>query len=216
MVLFLLLLLPVLVPMAVSLVEDPAPGVTRTRAEARNMDCTRLTEAAAHDRYPGQFREPAPRGDFSETGVIVCKGRIMEPGERPRRDEALLSELSRSAAEIAESAIALGAQHADKTWLVDAFYPDPAVAAKLAFATKTALVERGRRVSDRVPILASGDILVVGRMPPNEAYPLACARYRAEASMGDDEVLLAVVLLDARETTLHAGLCTGGRWRWLR
>jgi hypothetical protein len=104
----------------------------------------------------------------------------------------------------------------DRTWLVEAFYPDVAVAAKIAFATKTALVARGRRVSDRVPVLASGDILVLGRMEPAQAYRLACKRYYDQGALTDDDVLMATVLRDGRETLLHAGLCARGQWRWLR
>jgi hypothetical protein len=213
---FLLILLPVLLPIGATLVHDPAPGLAQTKAEARALECTRMGEIEAHDRYPGVVAAPSPRGSFIETAAVACRERLMEAGDRANRDEVILSELTRTSAEIAEAASAAAADAGNKTWLVEAYYPDAAVAAKLSFAAKTALVEHAKKVSDRVPVLAAGDILVLGRMAPAEAYPLACSRYRAEGSMADDDVLLGVVLRDSRETILHAGLCTGGRWRWLR
>ncbi|MHB8876561.1 MAG: hypothetical protein ACYC8T_22935, partial [Myxococcaceae bacterium] len=142
------------------------------------------------------------------------KQRIFKEGERPGRDEAILSRLTAASRELAEAAD--DPSLADATWLVDAFYPDQTVAGKLSFAAKVSLAERGRRVSDRVPVLAAGDVLVLGTMPPTQAYPLACSRYYAEGSLSDTEVLLGVVLLDERETILHTGLCVRGKWRWVQ
>jgi hypothetical protein len=102
------------------------------------------------------------------------------------------------------------------TWLVDVHYPEPTVAGKIAFATKVALVQRGIAVSDRMPSLAAGDVRVLSGMGPTEAYPVACQRYRAEGALADGQVLLAVTLLHPQETQLHAGVCAGGVWRWVR
>ena len=44
----------------------------------------------------------------------------------------------------------------------------------------------------------------------------ACARYRAHQSLGDSDAFLGLMIVDPRETTLHAGLCLRGEWRWLR
>ena len=216
MIAFVLLILAVLVPVVATVTNDPAPSLTQSTAESRNIECVRLSEAAALGRYPGRVAEPSPRGDYIETSAVECRHNVMQAGDRPGRDEAILSGLSPMSSEIAQTAIALGADVDGKTWLVDAFYPDAAVAGKITFAAKTALIERAQKVSDRIPILASGDILVLGRLEPRQAYPVACSRYWAEGSLGEAEVLLAVVLLDARETILHAGLCAKGNWRWLR
>ena len=83
-------------------------------------------------------------------------------------------------------------------------------------AVKNALLDRSLKVSDRAPALAAGDIEVIGRLSPQAAYPIACTRYAAAGSLGDDDALLTIVLRDPQETLLHAGICTGGRWRWLR
>ena len=53
-------------------------------------------------------------------------------------------------------------------------------------------------------------------MKPRDAYPLACARYFAEHVLGEKDLFLGLMLVDTRETQLHAGLCDRGQWRWLR
>jgi hypothetical protein len=149
-----------------------------------------------------------------DTDALSCTRRFMRIGERPARDEAILSSLRQSVGDITQSANALEA--GELTWHVDAFYPQPAVAAKISVAARTALVERGRKVSDRVPVLAAGDIAVLWKLPPNRAYPLACARYFAEGVLTERDVFLGVMLVDERETQLHAGLCARGEWKWLQ
>ncbi|HCF60033.1 MAG TPA: hypothetical protein DFS52_18820, partial [Myxococcales bacterium] len=99
---------------------------------------------------------------------------------------------------------------------VDAFYPQPEVAAKIAVASRTDLAERGQRVSDRVPLLAAGDLVVLGGMPPQQAYPLACKRYFDEGTLAEKDAFLNLMILDPREAQLHAGLCVQGKWTWLR
>lgn len=210
----LLLLLPL--PAWITLGNDPAPGIMQTKAESRNLDCRRISAPLAHQRHPGVVAEPSPRGSYIDSGAVICRGRVMQYGERGARDEVILSNLSASAEVLAQAASALEFVLPTDTWLVDSFYPEPTVAAKISFATKVSLVARGHRVSDRVPVLAAGDVLVLHRMPAMEAYPAACARYCAEGGLGDNEVLLAVALIDARETILHAGLCARGAWKWVR
>ena len=194
---------------------DPSPGFFQSKADARNLDCTRLSHAMANQLHPGQVPE-VPTRDLAggSSDALVCATRIMRYGDRPARDEAILSSLRQTVGEITQTASALFPE--DITWHVDAFYPDTKVAAKIAVAARTDLAERGRRVSDRVPLLAAGDIAILGRMPPREAYPLACARYLAHQSLGEQDALLGVMIVDPRETKLHAGLCLRGQWRWLR
>lgn len=213
---FILLLLPLLAPVIVGLAHDPAPGLTQSKVEARNLICARQGEAVTRRQHPGSVEEPRPRGDFLESDVVACQGRLVAYGDRPDRDELILSELQASATDIVQAAVALGPRVGIRTWLVEAFYPDAAITGKITFAVKTALVERHQQVSDRVPILAAGDILVLGTTPAAQAYPLACRRYHAQGSVGPGEALLGVVLLHARETALHAGLCVDGVWQWLR
>ena len=214
MAIFLLIILPVFLPLSISLLQDPAPSLTVSKKESRSLECKRLTEVSAHEQQPGLVSEPAPRGSFMDIQVVHCHEVLMQIGERPLREEAILSDLSSRVATIAETARSLESAK-DKRWMVDVSYPAPGVAAKIAFATKTALLDRSLYVSDRVPVLAAGDLLVLARLDARQAYPLACQRYVAEGSLSDNDALLVVALIDARETVLHAGLCTAGEWRWL-
>jgi hypothetical protein len=195
--------------------EDPASGQFLGRQEARSLDCRHVTQAEAHALAPTRVPEPPARGGpLSETDALVCTRRFLREGARPARDEAVLSGLRGTVGEIAQVAGALGGE--GTTWHVDAFYPEPRVAAKVAGAARTQLAEAGRRVSERVPLLAAGDLSVLADLPPERAYPLACARFFAEGSLSPGQAFLGLVLLDPRETQLHAGVCLDGAWRWLR
>ncbi|MCY1080767.1 hypothetical protein [Archangium lansingense] len=193
---------------------DPAPGVWNDKSEARNLDCSRVSQQRAHELHPGEIPAPLARLANQESEALICTRLIMRNGERPERDEVILASLRKSVGEIAEVASALGP--GKLTWHVDAFYPQPEVAAKISVAARIELAEQGRRVSDKVPVLAAGDIAVLGRMAPKEAYPLACKRYFAQRALGENDAFLGIMLIDARETQLHAGLCLNGEWRWLR
>jgi hypothetical protein len=194
---------------------DPSPGFFQSKADARNLDCVRLPQAKAHQLHPGLVPD-VPARDLvgGSNDALVCATRIMRAGERPARDEAILSSLRQSVGEITQLASAV--TPGELTWHVDAFYPHAGVAAKIAVAARTDLAERGRRVSDRVPLLAAGDIALLGRLPPREAYPLACARYLAHQALGSEDAFLGLMIVDPRETKLHAGLCLRGEWKWLR
>jgi len=193
---------------------DPSPGITRSRTEARNLDCVRTSQADAHERFPGLVPAPAARGTLSQVDAVTCSRRIMSYGERPAQDEVILSSLRQSVGTLTQAAAAIAGENV--RWHVDAFYPSQPVAAKISVAARMDLAERGHRVSDRVPVLAAGDIAVLGALPPREAYPLACKRYFAEHSLSDGDAFLALMIVDAQETQLHAGLCLAGTWRWLR
>lgn len=194
---------------------DPLPGLFRTKEDAANMDCRRMTQAEAHERYPDRI--PAPAGRMladTTTDVLTCKRRFIRLGERPARDEVILTSLRETAGDVVRAAVAQAGE--ELTWHVDAFYPSIEVAAKIAVAARTELAERGHRVSDRVPLLAAGDIAVLSRLPPKDAYPIACKRYFAEGALKERDVFLGLMIVDPRETQLHAGLCMRGEWRWFR
>jgi len=193
---------------------DPAPGPWQSKEEARNLECTRITQAKAHELRPDAVSEPFARGEFGVTDALACRRRFLPLGERPARDELILSSLSQTVGEITGQAA--GAAPRGVTFHVDAFYPDPAVASKISVAARTGLAEQGYKVSDRVPLLAAGDLSVLGKMSPREAYPLACARYFAEKSLTEGQALLGLMIVDSREAQLHAGLCVNGGWTWLR
>lgn len=195
---------------------DPAPGMGLSRETLRRLDCTWTDPERGSQLYPGRIVTPAPRGDFTERETVICRERLLAAGLRPARDEAILSGLEARASGLATAAAARHTELAGATWLVEVFYPSAPVSPKVAFATKNALMQQGVAVSDRVPRLGVGDIDVITRLPPEAAYPAACWRYHANGSLGADDVLLAVVSRDLRETDLHAGLCVQGNWAWLQ
>ena len=195
---------------------DPAPGLTHSKARARNLECERMAAEAAAERYPGRISVQGGRTDGTEQSAVVCRERLIRLGVRAPLDEAILSTLDATATRLAGAAGSLRPDLAGRTWLVEAYYPAGPVATKIAFATKNALLAQGLAVSDRKPTLAASDVEVLSRTPPDQAYPTACAHYFASGSLGEGDTLLAVVHRDPRETVLHAGLCTDGQWTWVR
>ena len=105
---------------------------------------------------------------------------------------------------------------ADRRWLVQVYYPNTQVAAKLDFAAKNALMSGGVDVSDRAPLLSATDVRVITSLEPSQAYAVACRRYVQTGGLGANDALFALVSRDPQETTLHAGLCADGQWSWLR
>jgi hypothetical protein len=199
---------------------DPLPGIFRSKEDAANMDCRRLSQAEAHLQFPGEIPEPAARTlAGTTTDVLACRRRFIRLGERPARDEVILTSLRQTASDIVQAALAQAAPSGGEkklTWHVDAFYPSTEVAAKISVAAKTELAERGHLVSDRVPLLAAGDIAVLSRLPPRDAYPIACTRYFAEGTLKESDAFLGLMIVDARETQLHGGVCVAGKWTWFR
>ena len=195
---------------------DPAPGLTTTRARSRTLECEWLGTALGSQRYPGEVAPERPRGEYVNRDALVCTQRLMRPGLREARDEAILSSLEALVTDLTGAAGDLHPELTAHTWLVEAYYPNTPVSSKLTFATKNALVSRGLQVSDRTPILSAGDVEVLTRMAPEAAYPGACRRYADNGSLHPGDTLLAVVSRDPLETTLHAGLCTDGAWTWLK
>lgn len=198
------------------LANDPAPNFTRTKAASRELECERSTVDAAVRARPGEIAPPPPRSNLTRDGALICVERVLRHGLRSDLDEAALSELGARTTELARAARDGRPDLADRTWLVEAFHPSAPVLAKIAFATKTALVGEGLAVSDRVPTLAVGDLDVLLRMDPDTAHAVACRRWASNGSLRPNDALLAVVLRDPRETALHAGVCDGGTWTWLR
>ena len=174
--LLILLLMPL--PLVAEHVADPSSGMWAGKADARNMECVRTSQEQAHALHPGEISDAPARRTVNDEDALLCTRRIMAHGERPARDEQILSSLRKNVGELAETAAAVGGD--ELTWHVDAFYPEARVAAKIAVAARTSLAEAGRKVSDRVPLLAAGDLAVLGRLPARDAFPLASARYFAE------------------------------------
>jgi hypothetical protein len=197
-------------PSLVETVRDPIDGLLPAEVDAAELECEPLSSQGAERLSPGEIPEPE-RGDSLDRRAVICRERIMPSNTRRAQDNAILMDLRRQAKTLASVAA-----DTERTWLVEVYYPRPAVAQKINFAVKAALLERDFTVTDRSPALAAGDIEVIGRLSHDRAWPVACLRYRATGSVGPKDALLAVVLRDARETILHAGTCIDGRWRWLR
>ena len=185
------------------------------REKQDRLECERLSHAEANARHPGVLPPEKPRGDYLDRTLLLCRERIAPPELRHPRDESVLFELGEQASTLAEAATS-AAPDGDHVWLVEANYPNAQVVPKLTFATKVALMRRGVTVSDRLVALGADDVDVITRMEPMQAYPAACHRYAESGSLRQGDVLLTLMVLDPRETSLHAGLCTDGRWTWLR
>jgi hypothetical protein len=196
--------------------KDPAPGPSRTTTASRRLDCERMNARNGSSRYPGEIQPPPATTGHLDRTTVVCRERLLRDGLRAPLDEALLTDLQPNADALAETAASLRPDLRGATWLVEVFVPNPQVAVKVSFATKNALMYSGRHVSDRTPVLGAGDIGVITRMSPFEAYPTACVRWFATGAVGPGDAVLSVITLDPRETTLHAGLCVAGQWSWLR
>ena len=194
---------------------DPIEHSWRGRAELRELDCERMSQAEAHRRRPAEVPETHMRAQTQmQIDALVCQRRVVPFGARDQRDDAILSQLSGEVASLTTQAIA--STDADTRFVVDAFYPQPQVAAKIRFATLQRLAEDGRTTTTQMPLLAAGDLAVMQGLPLQDALPLACARLHAEGSLPANTAFLAVAVLRPMETQLHAGLCLGGGWRWLR
>ncbi|MGQ0507687.1 MAG: hypothetical protein ACT4TC_20485, partial [Myxococcaceae bacterium] len=85
---------------------DPIPGPfqNQSKAEARSLDCERLSHAEAHQRFPGEVPDLPARRLVGTADALACRQRIMREGERAARDEAILSTLSTTVAELTQAA----------------------------------------------------------------------------------------------------------------
>lgn len=202
-------------PSFLSGAQDPLDGWAAPDVDLRRLDCTPMDMEAARREAPGALPPPSFRGDFIERRAVICRGRLMPPGSRRAQDEAVLQRLRDTAARFAGAVKATdGAE--GRTWMVQVMHPRPAVGAKISFALKNALMDVGLPVSDRAPALAVADVQVLGALPPEQGWPLACARWAATGSVRSGLGVVAAALRDDRETILHLGLCLDGAWRWLR
>lgn len=191
---------------------DPAPALWRSRERARDMECVALSAEVAQQQRPGAFAPASPRGALAERQLVQCREPYLPARLRAPADSTVLFDLSARAEEIAGAAVALRPDLAGRTWRVEAHHANAAVAEKLRFAGATALMARGLSLSDRAVYLGAGDIDVLTRLDPDEAWPIACHRY----ALGESEALLVLLSRDRRESAVHAGLCADARWEWLR
>lgn len=195
---------------------DPSPSLTRSTERARRLQCVPAGEEALKAERPGVLQDNRPRGDFVDRRFMVCREHLLRLDLRHPRDDAILADLTETIDGLVTAATAIRPDLADRTWLVESFYPNPQVDPKIRLASQIVLLREGLSVSDRRPTLSAGDLDVILRLPPADAYPTACARYTRSGSLGEGDALLAIVHRDPQETALHAAVCADGRWMWIR
>ncbi len=199
---------------------DPIHANWEGATAGRKYECERLPQAEAHRRYPGEVPQTsAIATTLFGVDALVCEHRVMPDGARSPRDEAVLRDLSDNVDELVGLAAAAAGE--DTQWVVDAYYPDPAVVRKVASAARVSLAERGLPVSDAPPQFTAGDVEVFRTLPMRDAIPASCRRWwDIRAQLGQPlrrrDAFLALALLDQHESQLHVGLCQGGTFRWLR
>ena len=170
---------------------DPSASMFRSKDQARRYECESTSAEQGDTLRPGQVVTSPPRGDYVERDAVICVERLMRPGLRAPRDEAILSSLDGITSELASNAVG---RRSDLS----------------------ALMAQGLAVSERAPTLNAADVEVLTHLDPMQAYPAACQRYSENKSLDERHALLAIVSLDNRETILHAGTCVDGQWSWVQ
>lgn len=198
-------------------VRDPIQAGWQGRAALRDLECERLDQAEAHRRHPAEVPATTMKtATMMTTDALVCRRMVVPWDERPGRDGVILASLGEESTAMAGAVVgALGDARTGRVD-VDVFHPDPRMAQKIAHASRQALAERGLQTSGLAPLLAAGDVDVIGGLPVEKALPVGCARLFAEGTLRPGDAFVGVALLREDETTLHAGLCREGRWQWLR
>jgi hypothetical protein len=187
---------------------DPAPGLFTSKSDAARYECVRTTREAVSREKPGALKERAPRGDFLEEELFRCDAPLFARGDRPAQGDALLDTLSEQINEIVAGAeVAVPNAPA---WSALAHHGDNVLARKIRFALEVALRSREKAVESELPHLSVADIVALSQKPPQESYPLLCAKLPSR-----NKAWLAAFSVDAKETVLHAGVCHDEVWTWL-
>lgn len=195
--------------------EDPVNEAWLGRQKARQFECERISQAEAHQRYPGDVPNTSATGStMMHIDALVCERHIVKDGVRSPRDEVILRNLSGEVTEL--SALAAASLKEGTRWKVDAYYPNPVITRKVANASRMAFAERGISVSDAPPRFTAGDVAAFRKMKMRDAIAASCERLHDTGQLDDDEAFLALALLHARESQLHAGTCYKGKFRWIR
>ena len=198
-------------------VRDPIQAGWQGRAALRDLECERLDQAEAHRRHPAEVpATPMKTSTMMTTDALVCRRMVVPWDDRPGRDGVILALLSEESAAMAGAVVGAVGDVRGGRVAVDVFHPDPRLSQKIAIASRQALAERGLPMSGLAPLLAAGDVDVLTGIPLERALPVGCARLFAEGTLQASDAFIGVALLREDETTLHAGLCREGRWRWLR
>lgn len=201
------------VPLILSGLFDPAPGIFRTAIEtSRETECSLLTGEQMRRRLSEKNHEAFPRAEIINEDLIECTARVLPVTARRARVESLLAGLSAQIPEIVRAAKLRAPENT--VWRIEGIHDDPLVAEKAATAAKTSLAELRDSVFDQAPILGVNAVSAFSKMKMSEGLPMLCREYANH--LGQNEKLLALFQLNPAETQFHAGLCTHtGEWQWL-
>lgn len=201
------------IPIILSGLFDPAPGIFRTAAEiSRETECSLLTGEQMRRRLSENNHEAFPRGEIFKEDMIECTARVIPVSERPARVESVLSRLSAQIPEIVRAAKLRAPENT--VWRIEAIHENPQVAEKVATAAKTSLSELRDSVFEQAPLLSVGAVTAFSKMQMTDGLPFLCSEYALH--LGQNEKLLALFQLNPAETQFHAGLCSHtGDWQWL-
>lgn len=167
-------------------VEDPIHAGWIGRKHLQEQECERLSQSDAHNRFPASVPPPNARSAaLFQVDALFCRHRVVENGARPARDEVILQRLQDDVGELTGLAAAESAP--GTRFVVDAHYPDPEIVRKIAGASRIALVERGRQVSDRPPQLTAGDVEVLRTFAMRDAIPVACRRLHQSGALAQHD-----------------------------
>ena len=110
---------------------DPSASMFRSKDQARRYECESTSAEQGDTLRPGQVVTSPPRGDYVERDAVICVERLMRPGLRAPRDEAILSSLDSITSELASNAVGIKAEDADGRSLVPAAQGDATALALL-------------------------------------------------------------------------------------
>jgi hypothetical protein len=186
-----------------------------TQPAAGEAWCERSDLARGHERHPVFVPPTDPRSEVTQdVDVLACRTPLVRPGARAPLADALLFDLGPRTDALTALAVPFAARPGRV--FVEAFTPDPALSQKVATAARTALAAQGLAVQRLAPVPAAADVEVMRAMPVADALPWSCRRLAADGQLGENDLFVALAVVDPLETALHVGACAGGRFVWLQ
>ncbi|MBM4282375.1 MAG: hypothetical protein FJ137_17020 [Deltaproteobacteria bacterium] len=177
--------------------------------------CERLDLARGHERYPVFVPPTDPRSEVTQdVDVLACRRPIIRSGTRDPLAAAVLQDLDDRAKAL--TALAVPQEARPARVYVQAFTPDLALSRKVAEAARSALAARGLAVQRQAPLPVAADAELLRTRSTAEAVDLSCRRLFREGQLGDDDLWVALAVVDPLATSLHVGACFRGRFTWLQ
>lgn len=211
---FLIVTLPFAIPLLFETFQDPGPGLLTPITSARGRDCRSITREEGTRIRADAVAEASDKSSYFEENFTHCRSPVFSQGERPKRQEAILAHLSESVTYAVTKA--QDAFPKMQTWYTEAHADDTSLARKANFALKVELRSRGSNVSDAILSLPASELVAAQSIHRLNLPEDICQRMTRTKLLPNDSALLLLASLDENETQLHAGVCQGGIWRWLR